>query len=38
MNSQPVHEDGNLPEARRNLGNAISALIDPKPNTLEARQ
>lgn len=35
--SQPHHEDGNLPEARKKLGNAISALIDPKPTnrTLE---
>ena len=31
--NQPAHEDGNLPQARRNLGNAISALIDPKPNS-----
>lgn len=27
-----AHDDGNLPAARRNLGNAISALIDPKPH------
>ena len=26
-------EDGNLPQARRNLSNAISQLIDPKPHT-----
>lgn len=32
--SQPiVDEDGNLPEARRQLGNAISNLVEPKPNT-----
>lgn len=29
--SQPNHEDGNLPAARQELSNAISALIDPKP-------
>lgn len=29
--TQPDISDGNLPAARRNLGNAISALIDPKP-------
>ncbi len=28
------HEDGNLPAARNKLSNAISALIDPKPNTI----
>lgn len=30
--SQPrVNEDGNLPEARRKLSDAVSALIEPKP-------
>lgn len=29
--TQPANEGGNLPAARRKLGNAISALIDPKP-------
>lgn len=33
--SQPVNEDGNLPAAKTKLGNAISALIDPKPHTLK---
>lgn len=33
--TQDGHEDGNLPEARRKLSNAISALIDPKPHTLK---
>lgn len=30
--AEPIAEDGNLPEARRELGNAISTLIDPKPH------
>ncbi len=33
MTHAQSHEDGNLPAARQRLGNAISALIDPKPET-----
>lgn len=32
--AQPI-EDGNLPAARQRLGNAISALIDDKPHTIQ---
>lgn len=31
--AREIHEDGNLPAALHRLGNAISALIDPKPHT-----
>jgi hypothetical protein len=34
MSAQPQSDDGNLPAARNELGNAISALIDPKPHTV----
>ncbi|MCA4754803.1 hypothetical protein H8Z60_19940 [Mycolicibacterium fortuitum] len=33
--TEDSYEDGNLPEARRKLATAISALIDPKPHTLK---
>lgn len=33
MTAEKAVEDGNLPAARRNLSNAISRLIDPKPHT-----
>ena len=33
MSAETVTQDGNLPAARRQLSNAISALLDPKPNT-----
>lgn len=33
VNAEPVPEDGNLPAAKHRLENAISALIDPKPET-----
>lgn len=32
---QRTDEDGNLPAALRDLGNAISTLVDPKPQTVE---
>lgn len=32
---QPETEDGNLPQARRHLSDAISRLCDPKPQTLD---
>ena len=38
MTQSEIAPDGNLPAARRRLGNAISALIDPKPNGQEAQQ
>lgn len=31
MMAAPVHEDGNLPAAKSRLAEAVSALIDPKP-------
>lgn len=31
MMAEPVHEDGNLPAAKSRLAEAVSALIDPKP-------
>ncbi|AAR26716.1 hypothetical protein PBI_CHE9D_104 [Mycobacterium phage Che9d] len=31
--TQPIEADGNIVEARKKLGIAISALIDPKPTT-----
>lgn len=34
MTTQP-EEDGNLPAALTKLGDAISALVDPKPQTVE---
>lgn len=34
---ESVAEDGSLPESLGRLGNAISALIDPKPQTVEDR-
>ena len=33
MTAEKKHADGDLPAARRNLDDAISALIDPKPET-----
>ena len=33
MTQTEITPDGNLPAARRRLGNAISALVEPKPNT-----
>lgn len=32
MTQPHTNEDGNLPQARRHLSNAVSALIDPKPD------
>lgn len=33
MTAQPIDEDGNIVAAMQRLDNAISALIDPKPET-----
>lgn len=34
--TKPIPADGNLPQAKRLLGDAISALIDPRPQHLAA--
>ncbi|MGV7251908.1 DUF7341 domain-containing protein [Mycobacterium kansasii] len=33
--TRPIPTDGNLPQAKRLLGDAISALIDPRPQHLD---
>ena len=34
MSPEPVNEDGDLPGTLRHLGDAVSRLVDPKPQTV----